>query len=157
MAIILDRGLANGTPGMVLAATKRKVYLGKVTNYFRKLNVAEIKLENGDLEKGDSIIITGPSTGVIEYTADEIRVDLKETAKALKGEFCSIKMPSLLRRSDKVYKWVEATETGRINIIVLHHVYLFCSFKNFPGICFNIIRIRIYIINILLRFSFQPV
>jgi putative protease len=91
------------------AATKRKVYLGRVTNYFRKLNVAEIKLENGDLEKGDSIIITGPSTGVIEYSADEIRVDLKETAKALKGEFCSIKTPSLLRRSDKVYKWVEAT------------------------------------------------
>ncbi len=91
------------------AATKRKVYLGRVTNYFRKLNVAEIKLENGDLEKGDSIIITGPSTGVIEYSADEIRVDLKETAKALKGEFCSIKTPSLLRRSDKVYKWVEVT------------------------------------------------
>ena len=41
------------------AATKRKVYLGRVTNYFRKLNVAEIKLENGDLEKGDSILITG--------------------------------------------------------------------------------------------------
>ena len=92
------------------AATKRKVYLGRVTNYFRKLNVAEIKLENGDLEKGDSILITGPSTGVIEYTAEEIRVDLKETAKALKGEFCSIKTPSLLRRSDKVYRWVEASD-----------------------------------------------
>ena len=92
------------------AATKRKVYLGRVTNYFRKLSVAEIKLENGDLEKGDSILITGPSTGVIEYTAEEIRVDLKETAKALKGEFCSIKTPSLLRRSDKVYKWVAASE-----------------------------------------------
>jgi len=91
------------------AATKRKVYLGRVTNYFRKLNVAEIKLENGDLEKGDSILFTGPSTGVIEYTTEEIRVDLKETAKALKGEFCSIKTPSLLRRSDKVYKWVEAS------------------------------------------------
>ena len=92
------------------AATKRKVYLGRVTNYFRKLNVAEIKLENGDLEKGDSVLITGPSTGVIEYTAEEIRVDLRETEKALKGEFCSIKTPSLLRRSDKVYKWVGASD-----------------------------------------------
>ena len=41
------------------AATKRKLYLGKVTNYFTKLNVAEIKLENGDLEKGDKILIKG--------------------------------------------------------------------------------------------------
>ena len=52
------------------SATKRKVYLGKVTNYFAKLNVAEIKLENGDLEKGETILITGPTTGVIEYTAE---------------------------------------------------------------------------------------
>jgi U32 family peptidase len=92
------------------AATKRKVYLGKITNYFRKLNVAEIKLENGDLANGDAIIITGPSTGVIEYTVDEIRVDLRVTDKALKGEFCSIKTDDFLRRSDKVYKWVDASD-----------------------------------------------
>jgi putative protease len=88
------------------SATKRKVYLGKITNYFTKLGVAEIKLENGDLNNGETILITGPTTGVIEYTVDEIRVDLKETSKALKGEFCSIKIADYLRRSDKVYKWV---------------------------------------------------
>ena len=47
------------------SATKRKIYIGKITNYFTKLNVAEIKLENGDLNKGDTILITGPTTGVI--------------------------------------------------------------------------------------------
>ena len=102
------RRLVNGTHGMVHQPQKEKLYIGKVTNYFAKLNVAEIKLENGDLEKGDNLLITGPTTGVIEYTAGEIRVDLKETEKALKGEFCSIKIPDLLRRSDKVYKWVDA-------------------------------------------------
>jgi putative protease len=91
-------------------ATKRKIYLGKVTNYFAKINVAEIKLENGDLEPGDTILITGPTTGIVEYRVNEIRVDLKETAKALKGEFCSLKTGEYLRRSDKVYKWVD-TET----------------------------------------------
>jgi U32 family peptidase len=91
-------------------ATKRKVYLGKITNYFTKLNVAEIKLENGDLNKGDTILITGPTTGVVEYNVDEIRVDLKATEKALKGELCSIKTPDYLRRSDKVYKWVDSKE-----------------------------------------------
>jgi putative protease len=90
------------------SATKRKVYLGKITNYFKKLNVAEIKLENGDLNKGDTILITGPTTGVVEYIIDEIRVDLKVSENALKGELCSIKTPDCLRRSDKVYKWVDS-------------------------------------------------
>jgi len=89
------------------SATKRKVYIGKITNYFAKPGVAEIKLESGNLEKGDIILIIGPTTGVVEFTAVEIRVDLKETSKALKGEFCSIKIPEFLRRSDKVYKWID--------------------------------------------------
>ncbi len=94
------------------SATKLKVYLGKVTNYFTKLKVAEIKLENGDLEKGDTLLITGPTTGVVEYTAGEIRVELKATEKALKGELCSIPVAEYLRRSDKVYKWVDRTAQG---------------------------------------------
>ena len=59
------------------SATKRKIYIGKITNYFTKLNVAEIKLENGDLNKGDTILVTGPTTGAIYYDVDEIRVDLE--------------------------------------------------------------------------------
>lgn len=90
------------------SATKRKIYIGKITNYFNRLKVAEIKLENGDLVKGDTILVTGPTTGAIYYDLDEIRVDLKATDKALKGELCSIKTPNILRRSDKVYKWVDA-------------------------------------------------
>jgi len=90
------------------SAVKRKVYLGKITNYFSRLGVAEIKLENGDLSTGETILIIGPSTGVLEYIVGEIRVDLKETAKALKGEFCSVKTNDVLKRSDKVYKWVNS-------------------------------------------------
>jgi len=96
------------------SATKRKVYLGKITNYFTKLNVAEIKLENGDLHKGDVILITGPTTGVVEYTIDEIRVNLMVTEKALKGELCSIKTTDFLRRSDKVYRWVDYEEVSHL-------------------------------------------
>jgi U32 family peptidase len=96
------------------SATKRKIYIGKVTNFFRKLQVAEIKLENGDLEKGEQIIIIGPTTGVAEINVSEIRVDLKVTEKALKGEFCSLRTETILRRSDKVFKWVDA-ERGDIS------------------------------------------
>jgi len=92
------------------SATKRKIYIGKITNYFKKLNVAEIKLENGDLDKGDTILITGPTTGVFEYQVDEIRVDLIVAEKALKGELCSIKTHEYLRRAEKVYKWVDSHE-----------------------------------------------
>jgi U32 family peptidase len=94
-------------------ATKRKVYLGKITNYFTKLKVAEIKVENGELHKGETILIIGPTTGVIEYTVDEIRVDLLPTDIAKKGELCSIPVNDYLRRSDKVYRWVSSDEIKR--------------------------------------------
>jgi len=95
------------------AATRRKIYIGKVTNYFTILKVAEIKVESGDLNKGDTILITGPTTGVIEHIVSEIRVDLKETGKALKGELCSVKIPDYLRRSDKIYKWIKREDPGK--------------------------------------------
>ncbi|MCK7537893.1 MAG: hypothetical protein MZV63_46550 [Marinilabiliales bacterium] len=66
-AIISDRRLGEWNTNYGSSATKRKIYIGKITNYFTKLNVAEIKLENGDLSKGDTILITGPTTGVVEY------------------------------------------------------------------------------------------
>ncbi len=97
-------------------ATRRKVYCGKVTNWFGKIGVAEILVESAALHKGDRILVMGPSTGVVELTAREIRVDLKETGKAEKGIYCSIPVPDellkscggKLRRSDKVYIWEEA-------------------------------------------------
>lgn len=106
----LGRKLGEWNTSYGSRATKRKVYLGKITNYFAKIGVAEIKLENGDLEKGETILFTGPTTGIIEYSVEEIRVDLKETEKALKGEFCSVRISDFLRRSDKVYKWVDSSD-----------------------------------------------
>jgi putative protease len=85
-------------------ATQRKEYVGKVTNYFRKLKVAEIRMESGSLESGDVIYIQGPTTGSIELTIPEIRVDLKSVSKTVKGDQCSIPVGSFLRRADKIYK-----------------------------------------------------
>jgi len=84
-------------------ATKTKTYIGKVTNYFSNIGVAEILIESGEFKIGDNILITGPSTGVIDYEVTEIRVDLKSVDKAVKGELCSIPISSKLRRSDKIY------------------------------------------------------
>lgn len=89
-------------------ATKRKIYIGKGTNYFAKLNVAEFLIETNSLSVGDEILITGPTTGVIETTVSEIRVDLKTVETTQKGERCSIPVPEIVRRSDKLYKIVDA-------------------------------------------------
>lgn len=92
------------------AATKRKVYVGLVTNYFGKPGVAEIKLESGDLKIGDDLIFTGPTTGIIEQTISGLRDAGKNEAESVpKGEICSVKMSEPVRRSDKVFKWVEAS------------------------------------------------
>ena len=87
-------------------ATQTKVYVGKITNYFANINVAEIKMESGDMELGDQIMILGPTTGVYEDTLSEIRVDLKPVQRTEKGEMCSIPTSELVRRGDKVYKVV---------------------------------------------------
>ena len=93
-------------------ATRKKVYCGKVTNWFAKLGVAEILIESASLKKNDRILIIGPTTGVVELTVGEIRVDLKPVPEAGKGVFCSISVDlggqtEKLRRSDKVYIWAE--------------------------------------------------
>ena len=84
-------------------ATRRKTYVGKITNYFEKIGVAEILIETGSISVGDTIVISGPTTGVYEGVVPEIRVDLKPVEKTVKGELCSIPVPQKLRRSDKVF------------------------------------------------------
>lgn len=89
-------------------ATKKKIYIGKITNYFNKLNVSEVKIETQDLSVNDEIIITGPTTGVYEDIVAEIRVDLKNVNKAEKGNICSIPTKQIVRRNDKLFKVVDA-------------------------------------------------
>lgn len=89
-------------------ATKTKVYLGKVLNFFSKINVAEIKLETAEeLSVGDEILITGTTTGALQQKVDEIREDLKPVPKVVQGSLFSIKTSDVVRRGDKLYKIVD--------------------------------------------------
>jgi putative protease len=90
-------------------ATRKRVYLGKVTNYFTRVSVGEIKLETGSLRPGDEILITGPSSGVMQTVVEEVRVELQPVDEARKGSYCSVTVPAKVRRSDKVYKIVDAS------------------------------------------------
>lgn len=90
------------------AATEKKVYVGKGIKYFSKIGVAEFQIEAAELNKGDKLLITGPTTGVMYLDADEIRYDLKPVEKAKKGQRISIAVPEKVRPSDKLYKLVKA-------------------------------------------------
>lgn len=88
------------------AATHKKIYVGKCTNYFQKIGVAEFLLEAQYLEKGDEILITGETTGAYEDVVDEIRVELKPVERVEKGTYFSLKTKELIRRNDKLFKIV---------------------------------------------------
>ena len=82
-----------------------KVYAAKGIRYFSKLGVAEFQMEAGELHLGDEIVITGPTTGALPLTVEEIRVDLKPVEKTVKGERFSIKTDEKIRPSDKLFVW----------------------------------------------------
>lgn len=92
-------------------ATKKKVYIGKGMKYYSKMGVAEFLVETKyGIKKGDEVIITGPTTGVIELKIDELHVDCSAAEKCERGELFSIPVPCKIRPSDKLYKMVDASE-----------------------------------------------
>ena len=91
-------------------ATERKVYIGKGTKYYSKLGVAEFSVEATTFKVGDKMLITGPTTGVIYVTADEIHDDNGPVEVALQGTRVSIAVPQKVRPSDKLFKLVSAEE-----------------------------------------------
>jgi len=110
-------------------STKKKVYCGKVTNWYDRIGVAEIAVESSAIRVGDKAMAIGPTTGMIEFTVNDLRVDLKSTEECTKGIRCSVAIvpdnqgvreeqinanaapdekPGRLRRGDKIYLWKEA-------------------------------------------------
>lgn len=107
-------------------ATRRKVYVGKVTNWFARIGVAEILVEATDLHRGDSLLFIGHTTGMLEMKAEDLRVDLEPAEVCHQGIRCSVAVPLDAmpedrvnpdaapgerihpRRGDKVFIWVNA-------------------------------------------------
>lgn len=106
----LGRKTGEWTENYGSSATHKKVYIGKVTNFFTRVNAAELKIETGELNLNDEYVIMGPTTGVCEGIVDEIRIDLKPVESAKKGDVCSMIVPIAVRRNDKLYKVVPVEE-----------------------------------------------
>ena len=92
------------------SATERKVYVGRGVKYFSRLGVAEFKCEAGGFNPGDKLLITGPTTGVVYVTPQEIHGDDGAVPCARKGMVVSIAVPEKIRPSDKLFKIVKAEE-----------------------------------------------
>lgn len=103
-------------------ATRKKVYCGKVSNWFDRIGVAEITVESADLYEGAEVMAIGSTTGVVEFRANDIRVAFRQTDRASKGTRCSVAVsPNIingpegakLRRGDKIYLWEKSADDGK--------------------------------------------
>lgn len=113
LAIVFNRGFWDGYyQGQKMGewcevygskATEKKVYVGKCMKYFSKIGVAEFLIENVDLHVGDKILVTGPTTGALIQTCDEIRFDLQPVDIATRGQHISIRVNERVRPNDRLY------------------------------------------------------
>ncbi|MDR1414907.1 MAG: U32 family peptidase [Odoribacteraceae bacterium] len=88
-------------------ASRHKEYAGRVTNYYARLKVGEFRLESGELRVGDEVLVVGATTGAEEMTVRELRLHAGAVERVEKGDFFSMPSAALLRRGDRLYKWVE--------------------------------------------------
>ena len=117
LATVFNRGFWDGYyQGQLLGewnknygsnATERKQYIGKGVKYFSRLGVAEFTVEADTFSVGDKMLITGPTTGALYVTVDEIHDDDSSIQTARQGTRVSIKVPEKVRPSDKLFKIVE--------------------------------------------------
>ena len=87
------------------SATRVKHYVAKGVKYYSRLGVGEFVMEAGELHVGDEIVITGPTTGALMITVDDIQVDCRSVDRAVKGDAFSIPVPAKIRPSDRLYRW----------------------------------------------------
>ena len=103
------RPVVEHSPAYGSSATQRKVYVGKVVNFYKKLSVAEVLVEAAPLSVGEPIFFLGATTGVAEQTLEELHgPDGSPADSVAQGELCAIRTPGVIRRGDQLYKFVPA-------------------------------------------------
>ena len=103
----LGQQLGEWSIGSGSHATQKKVYIGKGMHFFPKPQIGEFKIEAYDISIGDTILITGPTTGAKEIQVTEMMVNDERLQKGTKGDSVTIPLGFRIRPSDKLYKIVE--------------------------------------------------
>lgn len=100
----LGQKMGEWAPKYGSSATTRKTYIGKITNFFDRVSVAELKVEAANIKPGDKYVIIGQTTGVYEDRVQEIRMDDVPVGESVQGTYCSLKTKSEVHRGDKLYR-----------------------------------------------------
>ena len=108
------RDIAEHTERYGSSATERKVYVGKVTNFFSKISVAEVLVEAAPIDEGEQLMWMGETTGVVEMPAEGLVLREQVVKHIPQGVYFSIKVPCRLRRGDKLYKMVPAEQVASL-------------------------------------------
>lgn len=108
------RDIAEHTERYGSSATERKVYVGKVTNFFSKISVAEVLVEAAPIDEGEQLMWMGETTGVVEMAAEGLVLKEQVVKHIPQGVYFSIKVPCRLRRGDKLYKMVPAEQVASL-------------------------------------------
>ena len=82
--------------------------MGKAIKYYPKIQVAEFHMDALQLKEGESILITGKTTGVIETEIGKMRVDDQHVSEVNKGDRITFELNDIVRPGDKLYKVVDA-------------------------------------------------
>lgn len=105
------RPIVEHSPAYGSSATQRKVYVGKVVNFYKKISVAEVLVEAAPLAIGEQIFFMGASTGVAEQTLSELHDNNGLPVQTVvQGALCAIHTPGIIHRGDQLYKFVPANE-----------------------------------------------
>jgi len=87
-------------------ATHRKVHVGMVTNFFKKVMVAEIKVEGSGFSQGDELMFQGNATGVLTQKVESIEEAFKPVSRAEKNSLVGVKLAQVVRENDQVYMMI---------------------------------------------------
>jgi putative protease len=101
----MNRPIGDFTDAYGSKATMKKTYVGYVDNHYKKANAFEVKIESDKLKLGDTILIMGPTTGVLELKVESMKIKNSFVRLAKKGDLVGIKFDKLVRKNDKVYTW----------------------------------------------------
>lgn len=94
-------------------ATERKEYVGRGVKYYSNIGVGEFIIDSGEISRGDKLLITGPTTGAVYFTASEIRFDLHPVDRAVKGQVISMPIEAKIRKNDKLFRIIPAEQAQK--------------------------------------------
>ncbi len=98
----METGIWSGQGGSL--ASEQKIFIGKITNYYSRISVAELKIETeNEIHPGDKLVIIGNKTGAVEVLIQELRLDAGSVPSAKRGDVAAFPVPAKVRFADKVY------------------------------------------------------